>query len=140
MATMKKFRCGSPKCQQTDGGIFNSEQGICPQCGLNEKCPKFGRMIHRLVMIHYDPPTEFPGVGHNHRACDPTKAIQAQEWQGGIPNPWNIGTGDVMSVTCDACKQTPEYKAGLEIAESEDGPSNNTAAAMNRLQSVASYS
>lgn len=110
-----------------------STMPTCPQCGLTADDPKFGHKIIRLVIVHFDPPTDFPGIGQQHRACDPNKPIQAPDGPGGVPNPWHAGTGDPKVVNCPACMQTESYKAVLATAEDEDAP-NSTAAAMGRIE------
>lgn len=121
-------------------GQFWATYPKCPKCELDAKDLKFGDKIQRLVIVHYDPPTEFPGVGENVRACERTRIIQAEDTPGGIPNPWHAGTGSVKDVNCDACMATPEYQHGLEIIN-DDEPvgdtvvlSSGTQAALNRLQ------
>lgn len=125
MPTLKYYKCHRPTCQKKDQGRFwqaasPSDPPKCPQCGLTTADPKFGEKIQRLVITHFDPPTEFPGLGWNHRACDKEKSICAEEGPNGVPNPWHAGTGIVGVVTCPACKETPEYKAALGVVEDDD--------------------
>lgn len=120
---LKLFRCDRPTCKVQDKGHFRAELPKCPRCGLEANDPKFGSKIIRLTMIHYDPPTEFPGIGKGFRACSPTKMIQVTDGPGGAPkNPFDAGTGDVNQVSCPECKLTDEYKAGLAALNDDDGP------------------
>lgn len=134
----KLFRCHRMKCQSLDNGRFESVEMFpaCPQCGLSRKDEKFGDQIQRLVVVHFDPPTEFPGRGERIRACDPEKGIQAEAGQNGsMPNPWHAGTGTVQVVNCPDCKETPIYRYAVEQMENEDGP-NLLAGAFERLQAA----
>ena len=140
---IKLFRCLKPKCQAREQGRFWGEEWKCPQCGLTDKDPRLGQYLVRLCIIHFDPPTDIPGVGLNVRACDKGKPIQAIQWENGTPSPWNGGTGSPSAVTCDKCMNTPEYiraKKAIDDEEpvgvSEDGirlPSA-TVAAFDRFQ------
>ncbi len=136
MATTKYYRCHNPTCAPKDQGKFRSTAPVCPQCRISADDPKFGRLIVRLVFVHFDPPTHVPGIGQNVRACDPTKPIQAPDGPNGLPNPWHAGTGVPAAVTCQACQETPEYKAALAAEDDEDGP-DLAKAAFERIQTVA---
>lgn len=129
----KLFRCHRPKCQPLDMGKFFSANPTCPQCGLSPADPKFGDKIQRLVMVHFDPPTEFPGRGEQVRACEPSKGIQCEG--GTIPNPWHAGTGSITAVTCPICRKMPIFRYAVELAENED-ESNSLAGAFARLQAA----
>lgn len=122
MATLKFYRCGRPSCMTKEKGQFWSETPICPQCKLEANDPKFGHKIIRLTILHLDPPTDFPGIGKSHRACDVTKSIQAPDGPGGVPNPYHAGTGVVSMVNCPACKLTQAYKDAVAMIDDEDGP------------------
>jgi hypothetical protein len=119
MATRKLFRCNNPKCQAVNKGKFQSEKPECPQCKIGADHPKFGSLILRLVMVHYDPPSEMPGISQWVRACDKSKSIAVQDG-GGVPNPWHAGTGLIQAVTCPECMATAEFKASLAQCEDED--------------------
>ncbi len=140
MANLKFYQCHNPRCQAKDKGKFLSnrppQKAICPQCGIQEADPKFGKVIQRLVLVHFDPPTDIPSIGQSIRACQREKIIQAEELPNGTPNPWHAGTGCFEAVTCPACKETIEYKAAQASAEDEEGP-NLMAAAFERLQPLA---
>lgn len=114
---MKQYRCLRPKCQNRNKGLFKAEQPTCPQCNLQANDPKFGHMICRLVVVHFDPPTDFPGMGQGYRACDHAKTIQADPGTGGVPNPWHAGTGAINAVTCSECKETTEYKTAAALQD-----------------------
>ena len=120
MATLKLFRCTRVSCVKKDQGRFQSEGWACPQCGLPMKDPKLGDKIMRLTMVHFDPPSEWPGMGLHYRACDPSIGIQVAPAQNGMPNPWHAGTGDPRQVSCPKCKDTEAYKKALATAEDED--------------------
>jgi ssDNA-binding Zn-finger/Zn-ribbon topoisomerase 1 len=119
----KFYQCLNPKCLPVEKGRFMAELGTCPQCGANEDDPKRGRLIHRLVMVHYDPPSEVPGFGQGVRACNKKVIIQVlPNPGGGMPKkPWQAGTGNVYAVTCPDCKETEEWKRGKLEADCEDG-------------------
>ena len=93
-----------------------SNPAVCPQCGIvGKQGTKFGHLIQRLSIVHFDPPTDIPGVGWNVRACDRTKGVQAFEGQDGIPNAHNVGSGYVVAVNCLECMKTEEYKKAVEL-------------------------
>ena len=83
MATLKYFRCHNPACAKRDQGKFSSEQPVCPQCGISAADEKLGRVIQRMALVHFDPPTGIPAIGENLRACDRAKIIQVQEMPNG---------------------------------------------------------
>ena len=130
---IKRYKCGNPKCQALNQGVFLAEKPTCPQCLKSMDDPKFGRMIIRQPFIHFDPPSEIEGIGEGHRACDSDKCIQAETTPGGMPNPWHAGTGNVTVVNCPACMATDAYKAALKRAEEEDDD-GLTNAALARLE------
>jgi hypothetical protein len=124
MATLKQYICSHPKCLVKDGGKFSGEftpkKAVCPRCGTREDDEKFGCAIQRLTVIHFDPPTHMPGIGQNHRACDPAVGIKAQLLSNSLmPNPWHAGTGDINVVTCEKCKATPEYQQAMQRQDDE---------------------
>lgn len=129
MATLKLFRCTRPSCTTKDMGRFQSLGWECPQCGLSIKDPKLGHKIIRLTVIHFDPPSEWPGVGLNVRACNKAMPIQAPEGPNGVPNPWHAGTGDPRQVSCPDCLLTDEYKKALLTSEDEEENGQVTASA-----------
>ena len=129
---IKRYKCGNPKCQALNQGVFLAEKPTCPQCLKSMDDPKFGRMIIRQPFIHFDPPSEIEGIGEGHRACDHDKGIGA-EMVNGQPNPWHAGTGVATIVNCPACMTTDEYKTALAAMEEKDGD-GLTAAAMARLE------
>lgn len=132
---LKMFRCLNPTCcTLKDQGIFHAEYPKCPRCQTDAADPKFGRLIVRLTLVHFDPPTHVPGIGKNYRACDPTVDIQAAQGGNGMPNPFHAGTGTPAAVTCPACKESAEFKAAL-ATEEEDAP-QAAKAAMDRLQAI----
>lgn len=135
---LKLFRCTRPTCTKKEMGRFQSETWECPQCGLSMKDPKLGHKIIRLTVIHFDPPSEWPGTGLNVRACDHAQPIQASQGQNGIPNPWNAGTANPKHVTCEACKLTKEYKDSLLAQDDDENPkvAAATIASMNRLEAA----
>lgn len=85
------------------------------------KDPKFGHLVQRLVIVHFDPPSEFPGHGQNHWACNHDQIVQVES-HGEIPRPWDQATGVPGVVTCPACKKTAVFKAAWEAAEDDVCP------------------
>lgn len=100
---------------------------------MKDPDPKLGAQIQRLVIVHFDPPTEVVGRGENIRACEPSKPIACGLMGDGQPNPFSCGTGSVGAVTCPECKETPVYRYAVELSESEECP-NYLAGAFSRLQ------
>ena len=133
MATMKLFRCERPSCLTKDRGQFWSCQPICPQCKLEANDPKFGSKIIRLQIVHFDPPTDFPGVGQNYRACDHAIGVHAATGPGGVPNPYHGATGDPRFVNCPKCLATDDCKTAMIGVGDEDGPAN---AALQRIETL----
>ncbi len=133
MATMKFFQCDRPSCLKLRKGRFYSEQPICPQCKTEGKDPKYGHTIRRLTIIHYDPPSEYPGIGMTHRACSRKEPIQASDGVNGQPNPWHAGTGSIAAVTCHECMKTPEFKKAAAALDDNDGLPPNYSAVIERL-------
>lgn len=131
MATMKLFKCH--RCKQDDGRFYK-DAPVCPRCSLSADDEKMGRLIQRLVLTHFDPPTDVPGIGINVRACEPTKSILADDRAGGIPNPWHAGTGDVTVVNCPACMASEAYR--IALAKLDDDDAAPTRAAMARVQEL----
>ena len=92
------------------GFDFIAAEPVCPQCRADQRNPKLARFIVDLVDVHFDPPTEYPGVGQGVRACS------------GQPTPGRPATGDPGAVTCAACKLTEAWKKasadwGFEVIE-----------------------
>ena len=137
LPTAKKlFRCMNPKCQALNlaMGRFWAEASetnpaVCPQCKIVGKAnTKFGHLIVRLTIVHFDPPSEIPGIGLNVRACDQDKIIQVSEGGNGIPNHYHVGSGSVRAVNCPACQASEAYQQVLRIEQDEDAPSQAEAA------------
>ena len=120
MPTLKYYKCHRPSCQRKEKGNFWSEIPTCPQCQLSAKDEKFGHLLQRLVIVHFDPPTDFLGLGHHVRACKTETAIQAPDGGGGIPNPWHAGTGVATHVNCQACRQTEAWQRAMEIIDHDE--------------------
>ena len=142
LAKKKFFRCLNPKCLQVEMGQFWSDASeknpaVCPQCGIvGKQGTKFGHMIQRLTVVHFDPPTEIPGIGQNVRACETSRAIQADEMPNGIPNPYHAGTGSVQQVNCPECMATTAYiDACMTHDLSEEGV-DTTRHALGRLDEL----
>ena len=135
-AKLKLFRCKAKKCQAKDKGMFWSKKmwPTCPQCHLDSADPKLGQIVQRLVIVHFDPPTEHEGIGHSHRACDAGIAIQAPDTQRG-PNPWHAGSGDPRQVNCPACRQSSAFKQALAASEEEEEMTASDAA-WNRIKNL----
>ena len=136
--TMKMFRCMNRKCQgvkhpDLGPGGFMAETPLCPQCKIEANHPRFGLLIQRLVMIHYNPDSEVPGFGLGHRACDPSKEITAQLDGNGIPAPWHAGTGNPFVVNCPECKKTTAHMATVARLSDEDSVRDVFQSASDRL-------
>lgn len=105
MSGKRMYRCTNGRCAVDPAGReifdFASEDGTCPKCGAgpNHPNPRVRGLVFRLELVHFDPPSEFPGVGLNHAACDPKKPIGTTR-----------GTGDPGAVTCPVCKETLAFK------------------------------
>ncbi len=138
MATKKLYQCLKPSCQAKDKGVFYSDVWKCPQCGLKHTDPKFGHRLTRKTLVHYDPPTEHPGIGENHRACAPGKPIQAEQLGGGVPNPYHAGTANPGAVNCPECKKTAVYLQAVGMTDEEEGASL-TKAALERLEPLRTH-
>lgn len=140
MATRKLYKCHRPTCQAKNHGQFWQEADrenppVCPQCNLSALDPKFGDKIQRLVVVHFDPPSEFPGTGLQVRACDPKMPIQAQVVNPKLPS-WHAGTGNPKTVNCDLCKATDAYKAAAidDDGDAVEKVNAATKAAFERLE------
>ena len=139
MPTLKLFTCTNPRCHENgqDFGFSSTDaEPPCPKCGVAYTDPR--KIVRRLVMIHFDPPSDVPGFGCGHRACDPKVHIAIgggpngdQDW---LPNPYHAGTGDPMRVTCPACRASDAWKTALAEAY-EEGPGMRVA--MARLRAFA---
>lgn len=138
----KMYRCYRPTCLQDKRGMFYAEQGKCPRCGLDEKDQRLGHKIQRLAIIHFDPPSDFPGVGMGYRACDPKKQIavtlESDEY-GRKKAPTHVATGNPEVVTCPECIATQAYQDALAVVNAqsdEDHENTLTAAALARHEEV----
>lgn len=131
---IKMFRCANPKCRKANKGTFFAEIPKCPQCGIEANDPKYGRLIGRCALVHFDPPSPVPGIGLNVRACDPAKVITVASTNERKPS-WHAGTGNPKGVTCPQCKETRAYQAAIAGLDDELPPTETlTAAAASRIE------
>jgi hypothetical protein len=132
------MKCYRPTCQQSPSrGEWFTENDLdgCPQCGLTRKHEKYGFAIQRLVIIHFDPPSEMPEVGMNYRACDHTKGVQAPDHaHGDRPNPYHIATGNANVVNCPKCKLTEEFRIAMEVLQDDDAPRHALEGSLGRIE------
>lgn len=89
------------------GRDFVSEKPVCPFCGADGETDRGRHCVVARVILHFDPPTEVYGKGHNYLACDPQAKIL------GNKNGYRA-TGDHRIVTCEACKTTKVYRQAVE--------------------------
>jgi hypothetical protein len=97
---MAMFRCFNSKCVAKSPGRgfeFTSATGVCPSCGADARNPRLAHLVHKIEIIHYDPPSGFDHVGLGHNACDPTKF-----------GPHACGAH--AGVTCPKCRETDVFK------------------------------
>jgi hypothetical protein len=84
------------------GRDFENDRPACAQCDIDPaKDPRLGRFIIRLEIVHFDPPTRFPGMGQGHAACNPLLKVGKQ-----IAH----ATGDPSCVNCTRCRETEAWK------------------------------
>lgn len=89
------------------GRNFEAEFPVCPVCKADGRTHRGRNAVVARVVLHFDPPTECYGFGHNVLACDPTVQI--------LGNKNSLrATGDHREVTCEACKATKVFKAAAE--------------------------
>jgi len=119
MATL--YRCLNPKCADDPSGKlghdFTADVPVCDKCGVDGRDPRFARVVHRLVVLHYDPPSPVEGIGLGHRACDPSKTSRASS------DGMQMATGDPESVNCAKCRETGVWKENhrrTEVFEAAD--------------------
>jgi rubredoxin len=118
MATMKLFKCMNDECLRQDQGRFYRDTWVCPRCGISMEDPKFGRLILRMVLIHYDPPTKYRGIHHGYRACDHAMPICVSlRLEDGSPNPYQAGTAVPSAVTCPECMKSEEYLTAMLLLD-----------------------
>lgn len=138
---VKAYRCMNPEClaKKSDALFFaDPVPGTleCPQCGLKDSDPKFGGLLQRMVIVHFDPPSRIPGFGLGVRACDPTKGINVKAVSTKKPS-WHSGTGNTDAVTCPQCKETLEFKkAAAQTDEETPLAASPMGAAANRLEPI----
>ena len=140
--SLKLFRCSNPRCRDTVPGrrpepfTFAATDPVCPKCQTDQR-GRFGRLVQRLVCIHFDPPAHIPGFGLGTRACNPDVGIQVAGGPDGtddnwMPNPFHAGTAEPDAVNCPACRATEAWRKAFADAHSEN--SDAFAAALARLQ------
>lgn len=134
----KLYRCSNANCCDRVGNPheFLADEGICPKCGISQGDQRFGSLIIRCVMIHFDPPSPVPGYGLGVRACAPETAIHAPVDAFGRPRIGHGGTGDPVAVSCPACKATEAYQAAIALAAKNDDDDTTSRAALDRIKAV----
>ena len=114
---MGLWRCWNPRCTDGPKPGFDFEAaavgdvGECPKCHVKSNDPRFGNLIVRRVVIHFDPP---------HEAIDgATLAVCACDGKPRFPrktsNAW-------PAVTCPVCMQTPAFAAAKAAESAEVHP------------------
>lgn len=94
---MPLFRCLN--CSRE----FDAARPSCSACGLDPATnPRHTDLFVPLLLHHFDPPTNVPGIGKGHAACDP--AIKCGR-------PGMMFTGEPGAVNCPKCKATEAFVA-----------------------------
>lgn len=103
------YRCYGCKNEKEMLGVdftCDSENVVCPGCGLKQSDPAAGAAIVAVTILHYEPPFNHPEIGKKqgcgHIACDPNTPTG---------NGNCVYTGDPRVVNCPLCKQTTIYKS-----------------------------
>jgi hypothetical protein len=98
----KRYRCLNLKCADKTGipgHEFVSDKPVCDRCGTDQNHPRFGRYIHTLKVIHFDPPSHIDGEGMGFLACDPKRALLNAR-----------ATADPTVVNCPLCLDTDAWR------------------------------
>ena len=112
---MKMYRCMACPAEQGQPQEFLAEKPICPKCGLDGTQPRNAKHIAKLTVIHFDAPSQVPGQGVGHLACQPEIPVG----QG------HVVTGHAAVVNCPACQHTDAYRtadARLSLDPAHDVP------------------
>ena len=91
-------RCGDPA--QRPGFDFEAEGKVvkCPKCGLSSDDVRFGGMLLKLTVIHYDPPHPIVGgAGLGYPLCEPSARVQD------LHRKKEAATGEPGVVNCKKC-------------------------------------
>jgi hypothetical protein len=91
---MKLWRC--THC----GTDFEAEEFYCEKCDLDPKAdPRLEQFAQELVVLHYEPPSRFRGLGIGRIACNLNASVAGLR-----------RTGDPLAVNCSRCKETEQFK------------------------------
>lgn len=99
---MRMYRCNNP-VHGLKGREFEADPEACIcECGWEWKneIVRQGYM-QELIILHFDPPSEFPNRGLRHLACDPKTAVGSSG---------SRATGEPSVVNCPRCKETDAFK------------------------------
>ena len=113
---MPLYRCLHPKCPENKGGaapIFEAESPLCPACKFDAVASgsRVAEFMPRLVTIHLDPQTDFPGIGHGHALCDLELTV------GVVARRGEQVTAEPCAVTCPKCKAHPEWPKDAVVGD-----------------------
>lgn len=108
------FRCPNPECNESpltqSYFDFESDQPVCPKCGVGPPHVQKRSLIHLLVR---DPRGQIEGqYGLRYRlACDVRRDYLATKLNG------EAATGDPMAINCPGCLASPQAIAKLAAGQ-----------------------
>lgn len=116
MSAPKLHRCTNPKCGDKPGQVGHDfaaipgQSPMCDKCGIAASDPRFGRLIVKLEIIHFEPRSGVVDeIGADYIACAPQTVGLAKL-------PTVRRSGAVQAVTCPMCKLMPAYLEACDLA------------------------
>lgn len=102
---VKLWRCRNPRCASgPHGHDFEAEVPVCPSCGTDGSLPAFRTCVIERIVIHYEPPSAFHGIGTGVTLCDGLAAHRLH-----LRRPMEQATADPAVVNCPVCKAHADF-------------------------------